>query len=114
MRRFVLHLFLVWSGLWSVKSISAPEAYYLGWAEIAPVERGIQVSFNPIDCNASSFVVIFPHENVVLVAHFDVPLIAASDQTLEAQEERIVARKAELIGEGKVRESPDPPSLVLG
>jgi len=111
-KRFHL-LALVWFGLWSATSFSAPAGYYLGWAEIDPIERGIQVSFNPIDCNVCSFAVILPQENGVLVAHFDVSLIA-SDQLPEAQEGKIVSRNAKLIREGKIRECPDPPCLVLG
>ena len=104
---------LVWVVLWSAKCFSATEGYYLGWAEVAPVDRGIQVSFNPIDCNVCSFAVILPQENGVLVAHFDVSLVA-SDQLPEAQEGKIVARKAKLIRDGNIHECPDPPCLVLG
>jgi len=87
--------------------------YYLGWAEIIPVDRGIQVSFNPIDCNVCSLAVILPQKNGVLIAHFDVPLIASEDETAGAQENEIVARKADFITEGRVLKRSDSPSLVL-
>ncbi len=96
----------------AAKCLAAPQAYYLGWAEVAPIERGIEISFNPVDCNVCSFVVILPQENGVLVAHFDVPLIA-SGQVPEAQSGKIVARKAEFISKGTVLDRPNPPSLIL-
>lgn len=69
MKRFAL-LLLVWSGLWSGASFASPKGYYLGWAEVSPVDRAIRVLFNPIDCNVCSFVVILPQEPGVLLECF--------------------------------------------
>ena len=114
MKRFILQSVLVCVGLWPVEGLpTSQQGYYLGWAEVVPIEGGIQVSFNPIDCNVCSFAVILPEESGILVAHFDVPLIASADQNSDAKEEKIVARKAEFISKGTVSERPDPPSLVL-
>ena len=114
MERLTLKFVVSWLGLWASTAVSAPAGYYLGWAEVAPIERGIEVSFNPIDCNVCSFAVILRQSNGVLVAHFDVPLIASSDESAEAQEEKVVARDVHLIIDGSGRGSVTPPTLVLG
>ena len=84
MERLTLKFVVSWLCLWASTGVSAAAGYYLGWVDVAPIKRGIQVSFNPVDCNVCSFAVILRQSNGGLAAHLDVPLIASSDESAEA------------------------------